>query len=205
MPKNTFFNLPKDKRNKIIKCAKKEFSKYNFYDASINRIIKEANISRGSFYQYFENKEDLFIYLLGEFRDRILSDLEHKIIDIDCDIFQFQLLIFDYITTEVVKSKDKDFIISIICNMDIRLEKHLSQFIQCKEFTSVDKLPPHIKSTKNIRINEDNELEILNNLLISSLINELVAFFTISKSLESCRESLMVTADILKHGVINNK
>ena len=49
MPTNTFFNLPIEKKKKIMNAAKSEFVEYSFYDASINRIIKNAGISRGSF------------------------------------------------------------------------------------------------------------------------------------------------------------
>lgn len=51
MPKDTFFRLPDDKRNRILKGAKKEFYNCTFSEASINRIIKDAEIPRGSFYQ----------------------------------------------------------------------------------------------------------------------------------------------------------
>src|SRR5690606_9246448 len=67
MPKITFFNLPDDKKQTLIKAAKKEFSSVPLFDASISNIIKSAGISRGSFYQYFEDKEDAFFFLLGEF------------------------------------------------------------------------------------------------------------------------------------------
>lgn len=52
--------MSKEKQEKIISAATKEFSKYPFKSASINRIIKKCGISRGSFYQYFEDKFDLY-------------------------------------------------------------------------------------------------------------------------------------------------
>ncbi|NLM45488.1 MAG: TetR/AcrR family transcriptional regulator [Firmicutes bacterium] len=66
MPKNTFFNLPQAKKARIFKAAVEEFAKKRFSEASINQIVKNAGISRGSFYQYFNDKEDLYIYMLGE-------------------------------------------------------------------------------------------------------------------------------------------
>ena len=66
MPKDTFFRLPDDKRNRILKGAKKEFYNCTFSEASINRIIKDAEIPRGSFYQYFEDKKDLYLYVIEE-------------------------------------------------------------------------------------------------------------------------------------------
>ena len=59
MPKETFMNLPDVKKNKIIRAAKKEFERVPYEQASIKNIVEDANIARGSFYQYFESKEDL--------------------------------------------------------------------------------------------------------------------------------------------------
>ena len=66
MPKQTFFNLPDQKRITLVEAAEKEFSRVPVFEASIANIIKMAGIPRGSFYQYFENKEDLYFYLLNE-------------------------------------------------------------------------------------------------------------------------------------------
>ncbi len=64
MPQETFFNLPADKRNLIISAAMHEFSKANYKTASINQICKKANIPKGSFYQYFTDKLDLYVYIM---------------------------------------------------------------------------------------------------------------------------------------------
>src|SRR5699024_12161721 len=64
LPKQTFFNLAEEKRETLIQAAKKEFSRGSLYEASIANIVKEADIPRGSFYQYFKDKDDLYFYLL---------------------------------------------------------------------------------------------------------------------------------------------
>lgn len=64
MPSSTFFNLPEAKRQRLIDAAWQEFTTVSYMDASINQIIQSAGISRGSFYQYFSGKQDLFAYLL---------------------------------------------------------------------------------------------------------------------------------------------
>ncbi len=64
MPKETFFNLPEEKRQRIIDLALTEFAENDYEAASISRIVAQAGIAKGSFYQYFENKEDLYTYLL---------------------------------------------------------------------------------------------------------------------------------------------
>lgn len=64
MPKQTFFNLPEEKRQAITNAAIDEFADYGFEAASINRIVANSEISKGSFYQYFEDKRDVFMHLL---------------------------------------------------------------------------------------------------------------------------------------------
>lgn len=66
MPKDTFFHLPAEKQQRIMDAAVQEFALYAYKDASINRLIKAADIPRGSFYQYFADKEDLYRYLLEQ-------------------------------------------------------------------------------------------------------------------------------------------
>nr|BAL53475.1 transcriptional regulator, TetR family [uncultured Chloroflexota bacterium]BAL55915.1 transcriptional regulator, TetR family [uncultured Chloroflexota bacterium] len=78
MPKETFFNLPEEKRELICAAALEEFAAHPFRHASINRIVRRAGIAKGSFYQYFEDKTDLFLYLLkkaGELKMRYLAPL----------------------------------------------------------------------------------------------------------------------------------
>lgn len=63
MPTQTFFNLPNEKRERIINAATEEFASYSFSQASIARIIEQAGISRGSFYQYFEDIKDVYKFI----------------------------------------------------------------------------------------------------------------------------------------------
>lgn len=59
LPKDTFLKLSTEKKGKIIKAAKSEFARVSLEQASIKNIVENADIARGSFYQYFESKEDL--------------------------------------------------------------------------------------------------------------------------------------------------
>lgn len=64
MPKQTFLNLPQEKRETIMNAAVDEFAEYGLENASTNRIVKNSGIAKGSFYQYFEDKQDVFMYML---------------------------------------------------------------------------------------------------------------------------------------------
>lgn len=64
MPYETFFNLPSHKRNLITQLALEEFATRPYSRASITNIVDRAGIAKGSMYQYFKNKKDLFLYLI---------------------------------------------------------------------------------------------------------------------------------------------
>ncbi len=89
MPKDTFFRLPEEKKQRIIDAASLEFRRVPYGETSINRIIKAADIPRGSFYQYFEDKQDLFLYLLSNKYDDILENLKGILRRAEGDCFRF--------------------------------------------------------------------------------------------------------------------
>jgi AcrR family transcriptional regulator len=65
MPTQTFWNLPADKRDALIAIAVDEFANNDYDAASISRIVARAGIAKGSIYQYFADKQDLFLHLLN--------------------------------------------------------------------------------------------------------------------------------------------
>lgn len=79
MPKQTFFNLSNSKQERIINAALEEFGAYPYLKTSINRIIKKADISKGSFYQYFQNKKDLYKYIIDQASDAKMKFLGQKL------------------------------------------------------------------------------------------------------------------------------
>ncbi len=64
MPKATFLNLPEEKRDRLIFLSFNEFAMNTYGTASITQIAKEMRIAKGSIYQYFTNKRDLYDYLI---------------------------------------------------------------------------------------------------------------------------------------------
>lgn len=64
MPKDTFLNLPEQKKEKILYVLKKEFQSKPYQKVNIKSIMEKLDIARGSFYQYFENLEDSYFTIL---------------------------------------------------------------------------------------------------------------------------------------------
>jgi len=64
MPSTTFFNLPIEKRNIIIDAAMTLFIENDYDKVTIRMIASHSSISIGSFYQYFEDKDDIYLFLI---------------------------------------------------------------------------------------------------------------------------------------------
>lgn len=88
MPKDTFFNLNNDKKKRIFDAAIQEFSTRSYSDASLNQIVKAAKIPWGSFYQYFHDKEDIYLYLLDEIAKDHQKFVHKKPVDPDAGFFE---------------------------------------------------------------------------------------------------------------------
>ena len=81
MPTERVDRLPPDKNAGILEAAVLEFSRVPFEKVSINKIIKNADISRGSFYTYFEDKRDLLQFVFEDFIERaetVLKEITEK-------------------------------------------------------------------------------------------------------------------------------
>ena len=65
--------MPEEKRQLIEKEAIREFAAFGYDKASINRIVDNCQIAKGSFYQYFEDKKDLFLYLVKRVNEKKLE------------------------------------------------------------------------------------------------------------------------------------
>jgi AcrR family transcriptional regulator len=66
MPKSTFFALPAERRNRLVREAIVEFSDRSYAEASLSQVARRTRIPKGSFYQYFEDKLDLYRWLITD-------------------------------------------------------------------------------------------------------------------------------------------
>lgn len=72
-----------ERKRAILNCAKMLFSKQGYYETHISHIIQEAKIARGTVYQYFDNKDDIFITLVEDYYSRWRSMVSIEQADID--------------------------------------------------------------------------------------------------------------------------
>src|SRR5690625_3739443 len=122
VPKQTFFNLSEEKRNTLIQAARKEFSRASLSEASISNIIKEANIPRGSFYQYFIDKEDLYLYLLHDLAQKRQQKFILFLKKNDGNLFEAMLETLRFMLSEM-ENENLKFYKNVFLNLNYRTEK----------------------------------------------------------------------------------
>jgi AcrR family transcriptional regulator len=71
MPTPTFYRLPEERRALLVREAVQEFAERTYAEASLSQIARRTGIAKGSFYQYFEDKLDLYRFLLTEEAPRL--------------------------------------------------------------------------------------------------------------------------------------
>lgn len=123
MPSKTFLNLPSEKQKMLIDASLKEFYRVPYTEASINQIILNAHISRGSFYTYFTDKNDLFGYLLELQKQRIFSLTKEVFISCNGDIRESFLKLYDIFTDEIKTNDMSLFLRNIFLYFNICKEK----------------------------------------------------------------------------------
>lgn len=82
-----FFSLEPEKRERIINAALREFAQNGYEKASTNEIIKEAEISKGSLFGYFNSKKRLYLFLF-EYVNEILEKIYGEADWNETDIFK---------------------------------------------------------------------------------------------------------------------
>ena len=89
MPKETFHRLRDEKQEKIIRSAIGEFNEHGFERAKIGDIAKNAGVATGSIYQYFEDKNELFVYSVEWAIEIFMKKLDARMNITDMDIFEY--------------------------------------------------------------------------------------------------------------------
>ncbi len=62
-----------DTQQKILEAGKREFLQKGFLSASLRNIVREAGVTTGAFYGYYQSKEDLFYALVEEVAEKLLG------------------------------------------------------------------------------------------------------------------------------------
>lgn len=201
MPKNTFFNLPDDKKQKLIEACKKEYSRVPLFEASITNIIKAAGIPRGSFYQYFEDKEDAFFFLLNELTIEYKRNFVVILNNHNGDLFETMITFFDSLIKE---EENINFLKNTFLNMTFKIENVFERSFSDDEINKNVKGISSFINLSNLNISNDKELFHLMQIIISVTFRNVVKKFAQDLSIDEALNNYIIEINLLKNGLARN-
>lgn len=202
MIKKTFYNLPYEKRKRITDAVIKEFMERPNEKVSINRIIKTAEISRGSFYQYFDDKVDL-IEIITKTMFEESSNKAKEILKLSCgDLFVMYIKMFDYFGDYSSQKQTMKIMRNIVdsfkANDDLVSEYLKNRFNMAltnnEIYTMVDR--------QNLKFQDNESVKCLIGILTQVLKNAIFDVFVAGSDREEVRERLIKKIDIIKQGAV---
>ena len=198
MPKETFLKLSKEKQQKVINAAKKEFARAPIENVSIKNIVEEADIARGSFYQYFESKEDLLIYILRENSEKLNTKLKDKVKETNGDIFKLYIFLYDSMIEEFTDNSDQELFRQIFINLKSSDENVFDLVRKTKPQDIIEYYEQINKN--NLKIENHEDLVIICDMLNVITRRALIKNFK-NKSKEDCRKMFLKEIEYLKYGI----
>ena len=198
MPKETFLKLSKEKQQKVINAAKKEFARVPIENVSIKNIVEEADIARGSFYQYFESKEDLLIYILKENSEKLNTKLKDKVKETNGDIFRLYIFLYDSMIEEFTNNPDQELFRQIFINLKSSDENVFDLVKKTKPQDIIEYYEQIDKTKLNITNHED--LVIICDMLSAITRRAVIKNFK-NNSKEYCRKMFLKEIEYLKYGI----
>ncbi len=171
-----------DRKIHILDCAKKLFSKNGYHNTQISDIVKTASIARGTIYQYFENKEDIYITLLENYYMEWEKNIMVKSDEIDIKtITGPDFLRYRIKKTLLFFANDHEFC-NIVLRMGVGLSGNLEGVSKRLEVNIVKLIVKDLNfGKKNRNIRKDVNIELTANLLVGALLRTAYYYFVLKR------------------------
>lgn len=201
MPKATFFNLPEKKRQSLIKALEKEFSRVPLYEASIANIVKTANISRGSFYQYFEDKEDAYYYILREQANSKNKQFLQQLENHHGDLFEAITAFYYELLLELPDEEEHNFFRNALLNVTHQIETMFNNIIVKNVHGEGVEVISQRVDKDMLNIESDKELLHVIQIISAVAFRNFVEKFTRELSDDEAIENFKLDMKLLKKGL----
>ena len=200
MPTTTFFNLPPPKREKLFQAAIAEFARRPYGEVSINRIIQAAEIPRGSFYQYFSDKTDLFRYVLRHYGEWISVMVTESLDACGGQLLELPLTIFDRMLEKYRANEASFHDLFGIARQNIGMDASRFLDFQAARHTLLERVDP-----SGLADLSPEGVESLFKLLILLTAHALMSACCGKDSVEELRGQLARAVEIIRRGAINKE
>lgn len=202
MIKKTFYNLPYEKRKRITDAVIKEFMERPNEKVSINRIIKTAEISRGSFYQYFDDKVDL-IEIITKTMFEESNNKAKEILKLSCgDLFVMYIKMFDYFGDYSSQKQTMKIMRNIVDSFKAN-DDLVSEYLKNRFNIALSNNEIYLMvDRQNLKFQDNESVKCLIEILTQVLKNAIFDVFVAGSDREEVRERLIKKIDIIKQGAV---
>jgi AcrR family transcriptional regulator len=168
------------RRKQIIDCAKVLFSRKGYHNTHVEDILKEISIGKGTFYQYFSNKEELFIALLVNF----LHDWEEAVLDTITNLADEDLK--TYYKMLIKRSLEFFHDNEDLCNIYLRVgpgtEEVFDPYIEQFE----EKMLQYVKTAIEVgvkakTVRDDVDIDLMANIILGSFLRIDYYYFVVKR------------------------
>lgn len=202
MPTQTFMNLPEEKKNAILVSAKKEFSRVEFSKSSINQIIKDAGISRGSFYMYFDDKKDMLMVVLESLIHGVKNNLFENIQASGGNLADTLIGVFDYFFQNYETKENQSFIKHTLLFLQSETENPMSPFGGKQPFRQRLFLIIPFLDQNQFASQDEESIKATVDIMFSVLQSVLMSAFVQNQSIEESRTRLQEYFKIIQNGYL---
>lgn len=206
MPTKTFYNLDESKSKIIIDAAIKEFSRVGFDDSSIKNIVEEAKIPRGSFYQYFKDKEDLYLFVMYKIGNEKRKSFKKLLKENNGDIFASFKVIFQ----EEFKNYGDNTYHNLFKNFFSESKYSMREKINAKKYFDNKNVNHHHEVMMLInkdlyKVTDEDTLKMLMRTMFSSMQHMIMQAGHQHLSEEEVMKKFNKLIDLLKYGILKEK
>lgn len=200
MIKSTFYNLPEKKKQRVVEAIVDEFAAEDTSRVSINNIIKKADISRGSFYQYFDDKMDLVEVLIKYYMIAFEQKVNEVITVSRGDVFYTFEECFTIIAE--LGSGERDGVVfkklfSNFYSSNTIVAEYISK--KCSGFEEIDNMLATL-SRKNLKQQDDVYFDNVTKILSIILRRAVREYFVDGIDYDTVKKSYLKMVDIVKYG-----
>ena len=203
MPTKTFHSLNEDKKNRIIDAGVLEFTYHEQSIASVNNIVKLSQISKGSFYQYFIDKDDFYWYIVMSIIEPSFKGYSKIIKSKKGDIFETEKeVLFNFLNILDDKTKHQ-LIKNVFLNNYLTLQAKLLQKASTVYIDHYDLLIKYGFKGYAIKTKEDflYLYEFLRTILINAISKNIFEQYSKLETIKYYDSIILM----LKNGLIKRK
>ena len=204
MPTERFNKLPEEKKKAIRDAAMEECIRVPFEKVSINKIIQNAGISRGSIYTYFEDKRDVVRYILSDTADKLKDFWTTSVVSNGGDLWSASEELLDQAITFAQKGKTFQMLQSFVLYQDfdkLFSEVHGGNHMGEKKGNEILAALYEVTDRANFQKTDMKSFTLLVSMIMACVMESIGWYNRHMESEENIKKIFREKLEILQHGI----